>query len=67
MWIEPEDGFAIVEFEAFARLVVHAGSLKTAILELIRYDWLPIEGRDFIVRYDRAIANGVAIESEVPA
>ena len=33
--------------------------------ELLGYEWLPVEGRDFRVQFDRAIANGAAIESEV--
>ena len=43
----------------------HYTSLREAVDELLSYDWLPVEGRDFYVRYDRATANGVSIESQV--
>jgi len=64
-WVEPRDGFAIVEFDAFVRALTRAGDLRSAANELLAYEWLPLEGRDFFVRYDRATANDVFIESEV--
>jgi hypothetical protein len=64
-WVEPTDGIAIVEFEAFSSALARSGSLQSAVGDLLTYDWLPVEGRDFKVRYDGALANGVAIESEV--
>ena len=64
-WMEPPDGIAIVEFDAFARALARSGNLHDTVAELLTYDWLPIEGRDFFVRYDRATANGVSIESQV--
>jgi hypothetical protein len=33
--------------------------------DLLRYEWLPVEGRDFRVQYDTATVNGVSIQSEV--
>ena len=33
--------------------------------ELLRYDWLPIEGTNFAVRFESAEVNGIALESEV--
>jgi hypothetical protein len=35
------------------------------VTEVLRFEWLPLQGRDFVVRYDYASANGVVIESEV--
>jgi hypothetical protein len=64
-WVEPRDGFAIVEFEAFVRALGRAADLRSAANELLGYDWLPVEGREFFVRNDRATANGASIESEV--
>lgn len=64
-WVEPNDGVAIVEFEAFSSALSSAADLRTAMTELLVYDWLPVEGRDFVVRFDRAHANGVTIESPV--
>jgi hypothetical protein len=64
-WVEPRDGVAIVEFEAFARTLEHSNSLSQAVSDLLTYDWLPVEGRDFRIQYDRATANGVTLESPV--
>lgn len=64
-WVEPRGGFAIVEFDAFARALTRADDLRNAANELLGYEWLPLEGRDFFVRYDRATVNDVSIESEV--
>jgi hypothetical protein len=65
LWMEPADGFAIVEFEAFSAALGRSENLHAAISDLLTYEWLPVEGRDFTVRYDRATANGVSIEFEV--
>ncbi|SRR6266542_1942454 len=64
-WVEPHNGIAIVEFDAFARALATSNSLREALTELLTYEWLPVEGRDFSVRCDRAVANGVSIESPV--
>jgi hypothetical protein len=65
LWIEPEDGIAIAEFEAFAAALCRHENLHSAITDLLRYEWLPVEGRDFTVKYDTSTANGVSIECEV--
>jgi len=65
LWVQPTRDTAIVEFEAFSASLGRSNSLHSAILDLLEYEWLPVEGRDFRVQYDRAIANGVAIDSEV--
>lgn len=64
-WVAPADSIGLVEFDAFAKVIAHSPDLRSAIDELLRYEWLPKEDRDFIVRYERATANGVSIESEV--
>ena len=64
-WVEPHDAIAIVEFEAFARAFGRASNLLEAVRDLLTYDWLPVEGRDFTIRYDRATVNGISIESQV--
>jgi hypothetical protein len=65
LWVEPEDDVAIIEFEAFSTALNRTENLHSAISALLSYEWLPVEGRDFTVRYDRATVNGVSIESEV--
>jgi hypothetical protein len=56
-------GAAIVTFEAFAEALRTEGSLRDNLEALLRYEWLPVEGRDFYVRFDTANLNGVSIES----
>jgi hypothetical protein len=64
-WIHPVDGISLVEFDAFKKAMLGSENLHDTVLRLLTYEWLPIEGRDFSVRYDRAAVNGVAVESEV--
>ena len=65
LWIEPDDGLAVAEYEAFTTYLSRSGDLSAAIDELLTYDWLPVGGRDFRIQYDRATANGVSLESQV--
>jgi hypothetical protein len=64
-WSEPADGIAIVEFEAFLKAMEKPNDLLSTIRVLLTYEWLPVEGRDFTVRYERATVNGVSNESEI--
>ena len=64
-WLEPTEEAAILEFEAFARALERSEDLLSTIRLLLTYEWLPVEGRDFTVRYERATANGVSIESQI--
>lgn len=64
-WVEPADGVAIVEYGAFIQALARHDSIRDVFDELLRYDWLPVEGRDFFVKFESATANGVTIESEV--
>jgi hypothetical protein len=63
-WMEPQDGIALVAYDVFADALLRVGALNNAI-ELLTYDWLPVEGRDFRVQFDRVTVNGVLMESEV--
>lgn len=64
-WIEPKDGVAIVEYGGFMKAMLKAQSLFEALDGLLGYGWLPEEGKDFSVVFERNIVNGVALESEV--
>jgi hypothetical protein len=48
-WVEPKDNIAIVEFTAFFICFGAVESLLSAVSDLLRYDWLPVEDRDFTV------------------
>jgi hypothetical protein len=65
LWVEQVGPIAIVDSVPFTRLLRESDNLASCVSELLRYEWLPVEGRDFDVRYDRAFAGGVSIESEV--
>jgi hypothetical protein len=64
-WIEPENNLAIVEYGGFVKAMLKARSLSEALNGLLGYGWLPEEGRDFTVIFERSIVNGVAVDSEV--
>lgn len=64
-WFDPQDSAAVVEFEQFRLAVGRHTSLHDAVLEVLRYDWLPVEGEDFHVQFDRGIMEEVGVESEV--
>jgi hypothetical protein len=64
-WIEPENNLAIVEYGGFVKAMLKAKSLSEALDGLLGYGWLPEEGRDFTVMFERSMVNGVAVESEV--
>jgi len=63
--MEPNDDVAIVEFDALLAAVGRSRDLNCAIADLLKYEWLPAEGRDFTVQYDVSTANGASLESEV--
>lgn len=65
LWQDPSNNIAIIEFEPFIRVISAASDLHTAIEELLRYEWLPVEGRDFEVQSESARVAGVTIQSEV--
>lgn len=65
LWLEPADSIAIIDFEAFSAAIERSENLLSAVNDLLKYEWLPVDGRDFRVQYDRATPNGVSIECEV--
>lgn len=65
LWIEPENNVAIVEYGGFVKAMLKAQSLSEALDGLLGYGWLPEEGQDFTVVFERSIANGVTVEQEV--
>jgi len=64
VWVEPEEEVAILGFDVFSAMLGESTDLNVGTAELLRYNWLPVEGRDFVIRYERAVANGVSLESE---
>jgi hypothetical protein len=64
-WIDLTDGMSLVDFEAFKKAMLGPDNLHDAVLRLLTYEWLPVDGRDFMVSYNRAAVNGAAVESEI--
>lgn len=64
-WFDPEDDAAVLEFEQFRLAITRETYLNEAVREALKYDWLPVEGEDFHVQFDRGILEGVGVESEV--
>ena len=63
-WVLPTSEGAVVTYDAFTRSITRSKNLQEALADLLTYDWLPVEGRDFNVRYDKYFANGIEIETE---
>ena len=64
-WIDSEDGIAIVSFDAFLPALKKSTDLQRLVTELLRYEWLPVEGQDFHVSYATASVNGAQLESPI--
>jgi hypothetical protein len=64
IWSDPIQDYPIIEHESFKDIIRRAPDLTSAVAEMPRFDWLPVEGRDFMVRHEFSVANGVHIESE---
>jgi hypothetical protein len=64
-WIDPDDEIAIVDFDVFLTAFESSNSLQELVAGLLKYDWLPVEGRDFHMTYEPSEVNGVAVESAI--
>jgi hypothetical protein len=62
-WVDPGDGFAVLHFEALLPAMMKSTNLQETLSDLLKYEWLPVEGRDFRVAYARASVNGAELES----
>jgi hypothetical protein len=61
--IQMKDSF-LAEFDALVWALRESESLAEAVRKLQGYEWLPVEGRDFYVRFESSTLAGVAIETE---
>jgi hypothetical protein len=64
-WVEPEDAMAIIHFDALLPALRRSTNLQETLSELLKYEWLPVEGRDFKVKYAAVSANGAVMESSI--
>jgi hypothetical protein len=65
IWVEPNDQTSVVDFEQFRSAIARHESLNDAVIDFLGYEWLPVEDRDFHVRFDSGTVEGVRVESEV--
>lgn len=63
--LEWSDEIPVVDYALLVEALRRAVPLHVLMGELLSYDWLPVEGRDFEVRFEPAVANGVTIETPV--
>ena len=61
----PADGEPIYGYEDFRAGMMQNTNTSELLKSLDNLEWLPVEGRDYWVRFERSYANGVALESEV--
>jgi hypothetical protein len=54
----------LAEFDALVWALRESESLAEAVRKLQSYEWLPMEGRDFYVRFESSTLAGVTIETE---
>jgi len=62
-WIDPDDGFAILDFQVFLTRFAESSNLHDTVEALLTYDWLPVEGVNFRVGFEPSSVNGAVIES----
>ena len=65
VWVNPTDGIPVIEYDAFSRVLSRSTNLAAGMTELLTFDWLPREGRDFEIKYETFSVNGVSVETEV--
>jgi len=63
LWPDSTDHI-VVDYEVFKGSVSRSNSLSEMLDALQKYEWLPVEGVDFIVRFEPSVCNGVTLESE---
>jgi hypothetical protein len=64
-WNDPNDGIAIVSFDVFLPALKKYTNLQHLVVELLKYEWLPVEGRNFRVTYATSAVNGATFESPI--
>jgi hypothetical protein len=64
VWLDPTD-VPVIDYDSFVSRIGGSIALSSAMDELLTFSWLPVEGRDFTINYDRRSVNGVAVETAV--
>jgi hypothetical protein len=61
----PKDAVPLYGYDAFGAELKKGGSTSRTLRSLEDSEWLPVEGVDFLVQFERHHAGGVTVESEV--
>ena len=64
LWFEPEKDIFAVEFEAIYAALQQQLDLPSLISSLRSFDWLPVEGSDFVISFDTITCRSVSADSE---
>lgn len=64
VWLDPNE-FPVIDYDQFLRVIGEPRTLQESMEELLTFNWLPMEGRDFVVRFDKHSVNGVSVELEL--
>jgi hypothetical protein len=64
-YVAQPDDLWLAEFDALAWALGKSSNLKDCISKLQTFEWLPVEGRDFVVKFEPAPLAGETIECEV--
>jgi hypothetical protein len=65
VWIDPAKGVPAIDYDAFSLMLTRHKNLAEGMSELLTYDWLPREGREFGIKYETFTVNSVGVETEV--
>ncbi len=65
VWVDPGRGIPVIDYDPFSRMLTQHRNVAEGMEELLAFDWLPMEGRDFGIKYETFTVNGVSVETEV--
>lgn len=65
VWVDPLNSYPVIDFEPFSQAMKIAAPLAHQMTELLKFEWLPQEGSDFRVSYDRQTLAGASVESQI--
>jgi hypothetical protein len=62
VWLDPKGEFPVIADEPFREMLGKTTDLGVGLDLLLTFDWLPVEGEDFDIKWHRATVNGVSVE-----
>jgi hypothetical protein len=65
VWVDPGRGIPVIDYDPFRRMLTECEDLAEGMEDLLTFDWLPLEERDFAINYETFTVNGVSVETEV--